>query len=78
MFMHMPIIFDLRSKHKSTIYYTITVGDKIICTVDGEQVQAQEGDFYGGWITKDIVGPFKDGAGTWGGDVDHPLRCATF
>ena len=28
--------------------------------------QAQEGDFYGGWITPDIVGPFKGGAGTWG------------
>lgn len=36
------------------------------CFVDGELVQAQEGDFYGGWITKDIVGPFKGGAGTWG------------
>lgn len=36
------------------------------CYVDGEMVQAQEGDFYGGWITKDIVGPFKGGAGTWG------------
>ncbi len=34
--------------------------------IDGELVQAQEGDFYGGWITKDIVGPFKGGAGTWG------------
>ncbi len=36
------------------------------CYVDGEQVQAQPGDFYGGWITKDIVGPFKGGPGTWG------------
>ncbi len=36
------------------------------CYVDGELVQAQPGDFYGGWITKDIVGPFKGGAGTWG------------
>jgi uncharacterized protein (DUF427 family) len=36
------------------------------CTVNGEQVQAQEGDFYGGWITSDIVGPFKGGPGTWG------------
>ncbi len=36
------------------------------CYVDGEQVQAQAGDFYGGWITNDIVGPFKGGAGTWG------------
>ena len=34
------------------------------CFVDGEQVQAQEGDFYGGWITKEIVGPFKGAPGT--------------
>lgn len=36
------------------------------CYVNDEQVQAQEGDFYGGWITSDIVGPFKGGTGTWG------------
>ncbi len=36
------------------------------CYVNDELVQAQEGDFYGGWITQDIVGPFKGGAGTWG------------
>ena len=36
------------------------------CTVDGERVQPQEGSFYGGWITKDIVGPFKGGPGTSG------------
>ena len=36
------------------------------CYVGDERVQAQEGDFYGGWITSDIVGPFKGGAGTWG------------
>jgi uncharacterized protein (DUF427 family) len=34
------------------------------CYVDGERVQAQEGDFYGGWITSDIEGPFKGGPGT--------------
>jgi uncharacterized protein (DUF427 family) len=31
-----------------------------------ELVQAQEGDFYGGWITADLVGPFKGPAGTLG------------
>lgn len=31
------------------------------CYVNGEPVQPQPGDFYGGWITKDIVGPFKGG-----------------
>ncbi|TAG71601.1 MAG: DUF427 domain-containing protein [Oscillatoriales cyanobacterium] len=36
------------------------------CYVDGELVESQPGDFYGGWITKDIVGPFKGGIGTWG------------
>ncbi len=36
------------------------------CTVDGEQVRPQEGDFYGGWITSDIVGPFKGPPGTRG------------
>ena len=36
------------------------------CFVDGERVQAQPGDFYGGWITSDLVGPFKGGPGTRG------------
>ncbi|GAB4232281.1 MAG: DUF427 domain-containing protein [Stanieria sp.] len=36
------------------------------CYVDGEQVQPQPGDFYGGWITKNIVGPFKGSADSWG------------
>ena len=36
------------------------------CFVDDERVQSQEGDFYGGWITSEIVGPFKGGAGTFG------------
>lgn len=29
------------------------------CFVDGERVTQQAGGFYGGWITSDIVGPFK-------------------
>lgn len=36
------------------------------CYVNGEVVTPQEGDFYGGWITSAIVGPFKGGRGTWG------------
>lgn len=35
-------------------------------TVDGEQVIPQPGGFYGGWITADVVGPFKGGPGSWG------------
>jgi uncharacterized protein (DUF427 family) len=36
------------------------------CLVDGEVVTPQPGGFYGGWITADIVGPFKGGPGSSG------------
>ena len=36
------------------------------CTVDGEVVTPQPGGFYGGWITGDVVGPFKGGPGSRG------------
>jgi uncharacterized protein (DUF427 family) len=36
------------------------------CWVGGEKVEAQPGDFYGGWITAEIVGPFKGGPDTLG------------
>jgi uncharacterized protein (DUF427 family) len=36
------------------------------CWVGEERVQPQQGDFYGGWITSRIVGPFKGSAGTQG------------
>lgn len=36
------------------------------CTVDGEIVVPQPGGFYGGWITSDIVGPFKGQPGSMG------------
>jgi uncharacterized protein (DUF427 family) len=37
------------------------------CCVDGERVTPQPGGFYGGWITADVVGPFKGvpGSGGW-------------
>lgn len=35
-----------------------------LCTVAGEAVRPQEGGFYGGWVTSDVVGPFKGGAGS--------------
>ena len=31
-----------------------------------ERVQSQAGSFYGGWITSDLVGPFKGAPGTLG------------
>ena len=39
---------------------------RIACYVDEVQVQAQPGGFYGGWITPEVVGPFKGSAGTAG------------
>jgi len=36
------------------------------CAVGGVPVSAQEGDFYGGWITPEITGPFKGSPGTRG------------
>lgn len=29
------------------------------CFVNGERVRAQPGDYYGGWVTAELVGPFK-------------------
>jgi uncharacterized protein (DUF427 family) len=34
------------------------------CFVDGEPVRAQAGGYYGGWITNELVGPFKGEPGT--------------
>ena len=38
----------------------------LTCTVGGEKVTPQSGGFYGGWITPELVGPFKGEAGTQG------------
>ena len=37
---------------------------RIPCFVDGERVQPQPGEFYGGWVTSRIVGPVKGEPGT--------------
>lgn len=47
-------------------YYAFYPALMDACFVDGEQVRSQAGDFYGGWITDAIVGPFKGEPGTWG------------
>ena len=36
------------------------------CSVDGETVVPQPGNFYGGWITADLAGPFKGVPGSMG------------
>lgn len=47
-------------------YLAFYAGMMDACFVDGERVAPQAGDFYGGWITHDIVGPFKGEPGTQG------------
>ena len=37
---------------------------RIACYVDSERVEPQAGRYYGGWITSDVVGPFKGEPGT--------------
>lgn len=39
------------------------------CYVNGKQVQPQPGGFYGGWVTENIIGPFKGEPGTWVGKL---------
>lgn len=34
------------------------------CLVDGKAAHPQPGGFYGGWVTDDVVGPFKGEPGT--------------
>lgn len=36
------------------------------CTVDGETVVPQPGQFYGGWVTSGVAGPFKGNPGSMG------------
>jgi uncharacterized protein (DUF427 family) len=37
---------------------------RVACYVDGEHVRPQPGEFYGGWVTSRIAGPFKGEPGT--------------
>ena len=47
-------------------YVSFYPGRMDACHVGDALVEPQEGDFYGGWITPEIIGPFKGGPGTWG------------
>ncbi|MFB7545298.1 DUF427 domain-containing protein [Streptomyces zaomyceticus] len=39
---------------------------RALCMIDEEAVSAQEGGFYGGWITHETTGPFKGATGSSG------------
>jgi uncharacterized protein (DUF427 family) len=45
-------------------HFAFYAGRVDACFVDQERVSPQQGDFYGGWITSYVVGPFKGGPGT--------------
>jgi uncharacterized protein (DUF427 family) len=45
-------------------YLAVYPGKMDVCLLDGERVTPQPGDYYGGWITHEIVGPFKGEPGT--------------
>lgn len=47
-------------------FVAVYAGQMDECRVDGERVTPQPGGFYGGWITADVVGPFKGGPGSMG------------
>ncbi len=39
---------------------------RVECLVEGRRVEPQGGGFYGGWVTPEVVGPFKGAPGTMG------------
>lgn len=47
-------------------YLSFYVAPFDACLVDGEIAMPQPGNFYGGWVTQDIVGPIKGEPGSWG------------
>lgn len=47
-------------------YVAVYAGRVDRVVLDGEEVRPQPGDFYGGWITSRVTGPFKGDPGTLG------------
>ena len=47
-------------------YLAFYAGKMDACFVGQTRAEPQPGGFYGGWVTPEIVGPFKGGPGTMG------------
>ncbi len=47
-------------------HVAVYAGPMDACFVGDEQVTPQPGGFYGGWITRNLKGPFKGGPGSMG------------
>ncbi len=45
-------------------HVAVYAGAMDACFVGDEQVTPQPGGFYGGWVTANLIGPFKGSAGT--------------
>lgn len=63
----LPVAWDYprpRARFELLKSYVSFYPGRIECYVDEERVQPQPGRFYGGWITADVVGPFKGEPGT--------------
>ena len=45
-------------------HVAVYAGPMDACFVDDEQVTPQPGGFYGGWVTSNLIGPFKGSPGT--------------
>ena len=50
--------------YESLVDYFSFYPARLDCTVDGERVRPQASGFYGGWVTGELVGPFKGEPGT--------------
>jgi uncharacterized protein (DUF427 family) len=53
-----------RARYAALKDYVSFYPGRVQCFVAGESVLPQPGRFYGGWITADVVGPFKGDPGT--------------
>lgn len=63
----LPVAWDYprpRARFEMLKAYVAFYPGRIDCFVDEERVAPQPGHFYGGWITSDVVGPFKGEPGT--------------
>ena len=62
-----PVAWDYprpRARYERLKAFVAFYPGRVACFVDGERVLPQPGRFYGGWITADVVGPFKGEPGT--------------
>ena len=53
-----------RSRFESIKNFIAFYPGRVECFIDGEPARTQAGRFYGGWITSEVVGPFKGEPGT--------------